>query len=181
MSFPHIALIFLVALIVLGPQKMPKLVAQVGRWAGKARAMARQFREQLETEINLEELNKNASAKTPPPDQFHPPYGHEAPATADSATTTADASTATADATPADASPADATVPTDATHPAVAQSMPAGDAGGDAAVTSDAPAAAEAAPVATAWVPDVHDGSQFEPAAPETIRPTPMVGNHERV
>lgn len=170
MSFPHLALIFLVALIVLGPQKMPKLVAQVGRWAGKARAMARQFREQLETEINLEELNKNASAKTPPPDQFHPPYGHEAATTPDSTATPADGTT----------------VPTEATHPAVAQSTPATEsAATDTTVTADAPAAApgaaEPAPVATAWVPEVHEGSQFEPAAPETISPTPMVGNHERV
>ena len=182
MSFPHLALIFLVALIVLGPQKMPKLVAQVGRWAGKARAMARQFREQLETEINLEELNKNASAKTPPPDQFHPPYGHEAAATPVSTATTADASTPGI--APADGATADsaATVPTDATHPAVARTAPATDAAAiDATVTADAPAAAEAAPVATAWVPDVHDGRQFEPAPPETISPTPMVGNHERV
>jgi len=58
-SFPHLALIFLVALIVLGPQKMPKLVAQVGRWAGKARAMARQLKGQLEQEAgSLNELRK---------------------------------------------------------------------------------------------------------------------------
>ncbi len=163
MSFPHIALIFLVALIVLGPQKMPKLVAQVGRWAGKARAMARQFREQLETEINLEELNKNAANKTPPPDQFHPPYGHEAPVTPES-------TVATAEPTPA-ATDIPAEVPAEATHPAVAQAAPAAE--GDSV--------APEAPVANAWTPEVHEGSQFEPAAPETVSPTPMVGNHERV
>lgn len=169
MSFPHIALIFLVALIVLGPQKMPKLVAQVGRWAGKARAMARQFREQLETEINLEELNKNAASKTPPPDQFNPPYGHEAPVTPESTVATTEAGPTAPVAT--DAPDAPATVPAEATHPAVAQAAPA----------AEGEAVAPEAPVASAWAPEVHEGSQFEPAAPETVSPTPMVGNHERV
>jgi len=167
-SFPHLALIFLIALIVLGPQKMPKLVAQVGRWAGKARAMARQFREQLENEINLDELNKTApAAKTPPPDQFHPPAGHEAPAQEPVVSTDAPA------VEPAPESPADAvaSVPAEATHPAVAQSTEA------APVTAETPAEA---PAVVAWVPDVHDGSQFAPAAPEVISPTPMVGTHER-
>ena len=167
MSFPHIALIFLVALIVLGPQKMPKLVAQVGRWAGKARAMARQFREQLETEINLEELNKNAANKTPPPDQFNPPYGHEAPATTDSTVATAEATPATTD-VPAEVS---AEVSAEATHPAIAQATPAAE--GEAVAPAEAP-------VASTWAPEVHEGSQFEPATPETLSPTPMVGNHER-
>lgn len=43
-------LIFGLALIVLGPEKLPRLVASVGRWIGRARAMARQFRDQLESE-----------------------------------------------------------------------------------------------------------------------------------
>ena len=40
---------------MLGPEKLPKLAQQVGRWVGRARAMARQFRDQLEEEAhNLE-------------------------------------------------------------------------------------------------------------------------------
>ena len=54
-GFTELLLIFAIALIVLGPQKLPKLAQQVGRWVGRARAMARQFREQLEEEAsNLE-------------------------------------------------------------------------------------------------------------------------------
>jgi sec-independent protein translocase protein TatB len=49
-GFSEMVVIFALALVVLGPQRLPGLVAQVGRWAGRARAMARQFREQLETE-----------------------------------------------------------------------------------------------------------------------------------
>jgi sec-independent protein translocase protein TatB len=49
-GFSEIVLIFGLALVVLGPEKLPKLAATIGRWVGRARAMARQFHEQLETE-----------------------------------------------------------------------------------------------------------------------------------
>jgi sec-independent protein translocase protein TatB len=52
-GFSEMVVIFALALIVLGPEKLPRLVAQVGRWAGRARSMARQFRDQLETEADL--------------------------------------------------------------------------------------------------------------------------------
>lgn len=45
-------LIFGLALVVLGPEKLPKLAASIGRWVGRARVMARQFRDQLETEAD---------------------------------------------------------------------------------------------------------------------------------
>lgn len=45
-------LIFGLALVVLGPEKLPKLAASIGRWVGRARTMARQFRDQLETEAD---------------------------------------------------------------------------------------------------------------------------------
>jgi len=54
-GFSELLVIFALALIVLGPEKLPKLAQQVGRWVGRARAMARQFRDQLEEEAqNLE-------------------------------------------------------------------------------------------------------------------------------
>jgi Tat protein translocase TatB subunit len=57
-GFQELALIFGVSLLVLGPKRLPGLVSRVGRWVGKARMMARDFRQQLENEVNLEELNK---------------------------------------------------------------------------------------------------------------------------
>ena len=53
-GFSEILLVFVLALIVLGPEKLPTVVRRVGRWVGRARAMARQFQEQLEEEIDLE-------------------------------------------------------------------------------------------------------------------------------
>ena len=70
-GFSEIALIFTLALVVLGPEKLPKVAAQVGRWIGRARGMARQFREQLEEEVNLEEARKTrppaVTSTAPPP------------------------------------------------------------------------------------------------------------------
>jgi sec-independent protein translocase protein TatB len=51
-DFPEIVIICGVALVVLGPKKLPETAAKIGRWAGRARAMARQFKEQLELEVN---------------------------------------------------------------------------------------------------------------------------------
>ena len=75
-GFSELVLIFGLALIVLGPQRLPKLAAQIGRWVGRARAMARQFREQLDQEVNLEEATSRRAAAAEPPT---PPSGPTAP------------------------------------------------------------------------------------------------------
>jgi Tat protein translocase TatB subunit len=51
-GFTELLVISALALLVLGPQKLPKLAQQIGRWMGRARAMARQFRDQLEEEAH---------------------------------------------------------------------------------------------------------------------------------
>ena len=60
--FPQILIIFVLALIVLGPEKLPRVLSELGGWVGRARAMARQFREQLEEEVQREEARKRAAA-----------------------------------------------------------------------------------------------------------------------
>ncbi|HEY8540239.1 MAG TPA: Sec-independent protein translocase protein TatB, partial [Steroidobacteraceae bacterium] len=57
-GFSEIVLILGLALLVLGPEKLPGLAAKIGRWTGRARSMARQLRAQLEQEVTLEELAK---------------------------------------------------------------------------------------------------------------------------
>jgi len=71
-GFSELLLIMVLALLVLGPQKLPKVVAEVGRWMGRARAMARQFREQLEVEA-AEPQRPPPPAPPPPPPPPPPP------------------------------------------------------------------------------------------------------------
>ena len=65
-SVTELAIIFGLALVVLGPKKLPGLVAQIGRWVGRARHMARQFREQLEQEVNSINEVKPVPRHVPP-------------------------------------------------------------------------------------------------------------------
>jgi sec-independent protein translocase protein TatB len=78
-DFSEILVIFGIALVVLGPEKLPRLARTVGRWVGRARAMARQFREQLEQEADA--LHRSADLRTPQP-QPQPQPAPPPPATA---------------------------------------------------------------------------------------------------
>ena len=68
-GFSEILLTSAIALIVLGPEKLPKVARQVGNWMGRARAMARQLTDQLEREVSADELMKTqktqAARQTP--------------------------------------------------------------------------------------------------------------------
>ena len=106
-GFSEIVLIFGIALIVLGPKRLPKLAADIGRWAGRARAMSQHLRsqlEQLEREAQIDPLQEQPKATptshTPPPTDV--PSIQAPPA---DATATGHESTAT-DAPPAIEAPA---------------------------------------------------------------------------
>ena len=75
-GFTEILLIFAIALLVLGPARLPKLAADVGRWAGRARAMARQLRTQLEHEVHFDPLKDSPAASN----TIHTPAPGPAPA-----------------------------------------------------------------------------------------------------
>jgi sec-independent protein translocase protein TatB len=64
-GFSEILLTSAIALVVLGPERLPKVARQVGNWMGRARAMARQLSEQLEREVNADELLKLQSKPRP--------------------------------------------------------------------------------------------------------------------
>ncbi len=148
-GFFELAVIFGVALVVLGPTRLPGLVRSVGRWVGKARSMARQFREQLESEVNLEELNritdlraKEAQATTPPiPPEFS---GQPLPPTPEQDAAASMAQSGYPYGAPEPAPAAEAPQPTDDTYSHA-------HAAGDAPMpyepeSADAPASADAAP-----------------------------------
>src|SRR5258708_3299603 len=65
-GFSEILLTSAIALVVLGPERLPKVARQVGNWMGRARVMARQLSEQLEREVGGGELVREQSAPKPP-------------------------------------------------------------------------------------------------------------------
>jgi sec-independent protein translocase protein TatB len=60
-SFWELSLIFLVALVVFGPERLPGLARSVGLWVGKARAVMRNFNEQIERELAADEMRRQAA------------------------------------------------------------------------------------------------------------------------
>ena len=54
----EILVILLVALVVVGPKDLPKLMRKVGQWAGRARAMADQFRRTFDDMARQTELDE---------------------------------------------------------------------------------------------------------------------------
>jgi len=60
-NYSELLVIALVALVVIGPKDLPRVMRQVGRFVGKAQGMARHFRSGIDTmirEAELEELEK---------------------------------------------------------------------------------------------------------------------------
>lgn len=59
-------LVAALALLVIGPKDLPKVMRVVGKWVGKARAIAGQFRSGFDTmvrEAELEEMEKKWKAE----------------------------------------------------------------------------------------------------------------------
>lgn len=62
----ELLLVAFVALIVIGPKDLPKALRVVGYWVGKARGVARQFRQGFDSmvrEAELEEMEKRWAAE----------------------------------------------------------------------------------------------------------------------
>jgi sec-independent protein translocase protein TatB len=61
-GFWELIILSLIGLIVLGPERLPRVANQLGNWLGQARRMTRVMRRQLEDELNFE---KDLSIKPP--------------------------------------------------------------------------------------------------------------------
>ncbi len=61
----ELLIVAVVALVVIGPKDLPKVMRTVGEWVGRARGMARHFRSGIDTmirEAELEEMEKKWQA-----------------------------------------------------------------------------------------------------------------------
>lgn len=75
-GFWELALLAVLGLVVLGPEKLPKVASQLGRYAGQARRMARTLTAQIRDELEAEERRITARDSTPttPPPPSQPVY-----------------------------------------------------------------------------------------------------------
>jgi sec-independent protein translocase protein TatB len=68
-------LVMLVALVVIGPKDLPRVLSVVGKWVGKARGIAAQFRsgfDEMVRESELADLEKKWKAENERIMQAHP-------------------------------------------------------------------------------------------------------------
>jgi sec-independent protein translocase protein TatB len=59
----ELVLLMVIGLIVLGPERLPRIANQMGSWLGQARRMTRVMKRQLEEELDLD---KSPTIKPPP-------------------------------------------------------------------------------------------------------------------
>ena len=57
-GFWELVLVMIVALLVVGPKRLPELAARAGQAMGRLRRLAQQFRDNLQQELHTEELRK---------------------------------------------------------------------------------------------------------------------------
>ena len=57
-GFTELVVLFVIGLLILGPERLPRVATQIGRWVGRARRTANQLRYQLEREIALADIEK---------------------------------------------------------------------------------------------------------------------------
>lgn len=55
-GFAELVVIFVVALVVFGPERLPKMVRTVGYWTGRAKATVSQLKQELEREAHNMEI-----------------------------------------------------------------------------------------------------------------------------
>lgn len=54
----EVALLLVIAMVVVGPDRLPKLATTLGRWTGKIRRMAQTIQRDIDRQIALEDQNQ---------------------------------------------------------------------------------------------------------------------------
>lgn len=57
-GFWEIAIIGLVALVVIGPERLPRVARTVGKWVGKGRSMVSSVKAEIDKELKADELKE---------------------------------------------------------------------------------------------------------------------------
>ena len=79
-GFSELLILFMIGLIVLGPERLPRVANQLGTWLGQARRMTRVMKRQLEEELDLDgnplSIEPRAAEHKPSDDDTYSPL-HE--------------------------------------------------------------------------------------------------------
>ncbi len=57
-GFSELLLLAIIGLLVLGPERLPKVARKLGYWAGRARGYVRQMSTELEREVQRAEMKE---------------------------------------------------------------------------------------------------------------------------
>jgi sec-independent protein translocase protein TatB len=57
-GFWELVLILVLILVVAGPERLPGIVRTLGRWAGRAKALAGQLKDEFEREVHADDLRR---------------------------------------------------------------------------------------------------------------------------
>lgn len=63
-GFAELLVLTIIAMVVVGPEKLPGLARSVGKTVGQARRFMTGIQNQIEQEVKLDELNKKIMAET---------------------------------------------------------------------------------------------------------------------
>jgi len=66
LGFPEMIFLFLMALIIFGPKKLPEIGRQIGRALNEFKRASNEFKAQIESEISQLELESNRQTILPP-------------------------------------------------------------------------------------------------------------------
>ncbi len=66
-GFWELGLISVVALLVVGPERLPGLARTVGLWLGKGRRMLSSIKDEIDREVRVEEIKKAAQENVQAP------------------------------------------------------------------------------------------------------------------
>jgi TatA/E family protein of Tat protein translocase len=67
LGFPELIVIFVIALIIFGPRKLPEIGKSLGKSLAEFKKASNELRNTLEEEIRVEEQREQVKAVTPPP------------------------------------------------------------------------------------------------------------------
>ena len=72
-GFWELIILFGLGLVILGPERLPKVAIQLGNWAGQARRMARTLTTQIRDELDID-VNKPFSTMYTPTTSSKPDF-----------------------------------------------------------------------------------------------------------